>query len=502
MLSAVLGPAGAWPWLMAGLGGAVSTAIIFVLLRHRAHLRRRLRVAHSRLDELRSRDPVTGLMARPDFEACLDQAVAACDRGASPAALLVIGLDNFRPVNDGYGHQVGDAVLQAMAQRLSALNPPPRALCRLGGDEFALLAEADVKQAGALAQRVEALLRQPLVAEGTELQLSASVGVAVYPDHGSRPRLPGYAALAMRSVKQVGGNGHALYDPAMAVDQREQAELLQDLRHAIDRRQFELVYQPKIDARSLQVTAAEALLRWQHPRRGTISPAVFIPLAERHGLIVPIGRWVIGEVCRQAAQWRGLGLRMRVAVNISAHQLRQDDFVPHLLRQLSEHGVPPGRLTCEITETVAMEDTAHSRSAFERLRRAGLHVSIDDFGTGQSSLALLRQLPAAELKIDQAFVGDLGHSERARSIVQAIVQMARTLGLRVVAEGVETNAQRDALVALGCDELQGFLFARPMSATALALWADGDEARPGSAAMFRPSLFQDTAPAPLGQQTR
>ncbi|MBL8306666.1 MAG: bifunctional diguanylate cyclase/phosphodiesterase [Rubrivivax sp.] len=490
----------AWVWLGVLLAGAFLSYMVIALLRHRAVLRRRLRAANSKLVELRTRDPLTGLMTRPDFEARLDEAVAACDRGARPAALLVVGLDNFRTINEGYGHQVGDAVLTTMARRLSAFSPAPLAVCRLGGDEFSVLLDAGVEQAGTLGRRLAELLRQPFTAEGTELQMSASVGVAVYPDHGSRPRLPGCAALAMRSVKQVGGAGHAMYDPAMAVDQREQAELLQELRHAVERRQLELVYQPKVDARTLQITAAEALLRWQHPQRGTISPAVFIPLAERHGLIVPIGRWVLSEVCRQAAQWRGLGLRMRVAVNVSGHQLRQEDFVRFVLRQLAEHGIPPSRLTCEITETVAMEDTAHTLSAFERLRKAGLHVSIDDFGTGHSSLASLRRLPAAELKIDRAFVQDLASGDNARSIVQAIVQMARTLGLRVVAEGVETTEQRDALVALGCDELQGFLFARPMSATALALWADGDDAQAGSAAMFRPSLFQATAPAPMDGQ--
>jgi EAL domain-containing protein (putative c-di-GMP-specific phosphodiesterase class I) len=272
--------------------------------------------------------------------------------------------------------------------------------------------------------------------------------------------------------------------------------MLQDLRHAIDRKQLQLYYQPKIDARSLQVTAAEALLRWQHPKRGMISPAVFVPLAERHGLIAVIGRWVIEEACRQAAEWRGLGLRMRVAVNISGHQLRQDDLVEHIEATLRRHGIPPGRLTCEITETVAMEDTSHTRAAFERLRRAGLHVSIDDFGTGHSSLASLRRLPAAELKIDRAFVNDLATGDRARSIVQAIVHMAHTLGLRVVAEGVETEAQRDALVALGCDELQGYLFAKAMTAKSLALWAD-DDGDNDAPPMFRPSLFDPTAPAPF-----
>ena len=489
-----------WAWaagaLVLGLVAWAGMGLV-LLVRSRRSLHRRLRAAHCRLDEMQGRDPLTGLVTRPDFEAALDDAVLACDRGATALALLYVGLDNFRPLNDGYGHRVGDAVLVQTAERLQTCTGVPLALSRVGGDEFALLVAAGLGDADTAAAKVLQALQRPFMPEGLELRLSASVGIAVYPDHGSRTRLLGHAALAMRTVKQVGGGGHAQYDPTMAVDQREQAELLQELRHAVERGQLQLYYQPKIDAKSLQVTAAEALLRWQHPRRGTIGPAVFIPLAEKHGLIVAIGRWVIEEACRQAAQWRSLGLRMRVAVNISGHQLRQDDLVEHIETALRHHGIPPGRLTCEITETVAMEDTAHTRQAFERLRQAGLHVSIDDFGTGHSSLAALRRLPVAELKIDRGFVTDLGHSEPARSIVQAIVQMAHTLGLHVVAEGVETETQRDALVALGCDELQGYLFAKPMTATSLALWADADDAQNGAAAMFRPSLFDATAHAPL-----
>ncbi|MDP1898844.1 MAG: bifunctional diguanylate cyclase/phosphodiesterase [Rubrivivax sp.] len=460
-------------------------------------LNSRLDAARSQLDELRGRDSLTGLLAGPDFEAALDDAVRACDQGTAPVALLYIDLDDFRTLNDGYGRRVGDAVLVEAARRL-ALSARGRSVAsRLGGDEFAVLLAADLARASDAAAALLQALQRPYEIEGLKLQLTASVGIAVYPDHGSRPRLLRHALLAMRAVKLGGGGALAHYDPTMAVDVREQAEMLQDLRLALERGELQLYYQPKIDALSLQVTAAEALLRWQHPQRGMVSPAVFVPLAERHGLIVPIGRWVIEEACRQAAQWRDRGLRMRMAINISGHQLRQDDLVSQILATLQHHGIPPGRFTCEITETVAMEDTGHTRAAFARLKQAGLHISIDDFGTGQSSLASLRRLPAAELKIDRAFVTDLADNASARSIVQAIMQMAHSLGLRVVAEGVETEAQRDALVALGCDELQGYLFAKPMTATALALWADRDSEGQGDA-MFRPSLFDATAPLALG----
>jgi EAL domain-containing protein (putative c-di-GMP-specific phosphodiesterase class I) len=300
------------------------------------------------------------------------------------------------------------------------------------------------------------------------------------------------AAMAMRAVKLNGGSDFCLYEPQMGVEVREQVQLLGDLRKAMQLGQFQLYFQPKIDAHSLQVTAAEALLRWHHPQRDFISPVVFIPLAEKHGLIGEIGRWVIDEACRHAARWRESGLRMRVAVNISGVQMRRDDLAERIQAALLRHGIPASRLTCEITESVAMEDTRLTRQAFEQLRRTGVHVSIDDFGTGHSSLASLRRLPAAELKIDRAFVCDLETSADARAIAAAIVQMAHRLELRVVAEGVETDAQRDLLVRMGCDELQGYLFAMPMSSQALALWASDE--RPDEAGAFRPSLFQETQP--------
>ena len=473
-----------------------------VLRRSRALLDSRLRDIQTKLEVLRSHDTLTGLMLRPEFELALDEAVHGSDKDGTPLCAVIIGLDNFRAFNDGYGHGAGDALLLQAAKRLAvgkaAGGDVMLALARWGGDEFALLLRLTPEAAGPLCIHLLQALQRPYHVEGRALHLSASAGIAGYPLHGSRPRLLGHAALAMRSVKQVGGGSHAVYDPALAVDQREQSEMLQDLRHAVERNELRLVYQPKVDARSLQITAAEALLRWEHPRRGTVSPTVFIPLAERHGLIAPIGRWVIDEACRQAAQWRKKGLRMRVAVNISGHQLRQDDLVQYIQAALRRHAIPAERMTCEITESVAMEDTAITRASFERLRRAGLHVSIDDFGTGHSSLAALRRLPAAELKIDRAFIVDLATSEQARSVVRAVVQLARTLEMRVVAEGVETAAQRDVLMELDCDELQGWLFAKPMSATAIALWADGDHARPGAAAMFRPSLFKPTQAAPIG----
>ena len=485
-------------WAAVGLLAVALAAQGAMLWRQRrrgAQLRRRLHSATSELDSLRSRDHLTGLLTRAELESSIDSAVRVCDRDNRQLSLLVLGLDNFRTANEAYGMPAGDALLVVVAQRLSGCLGDKPQVARLGGDEFLLVVKGGLESASRMAERLLVAVQQPVQLGRHELTITASVGIAVYPDHGSRPRLLGHANLAMRSVKMGGGAGYAAFDPSMAVNVREKAELLHDLRRAVERRQLKLLYQPKIDARSLQITAAEALLRWQHPVRGVVSPEVFVPLAERHGLIKAIGSWVFEEACRQAAEWRERGLRMRMAINLSGHQLRQDDLVEQIQQSMSRHGIRPERLTVEITESVAMEDTTQTRAAFERLRQAGLHVSIDDFGTGHSSLAALRKLPAAELKIDRAFVTDLATSADARNIAQAIVQMAHTLDLRVVAEGVENEVQRDLLVAMGCDELQGYVFAKPMSAAALALWAQVDEQAGHTA--FRPSLFDPTVTAPL-----
>lgn len=432
-------------------------------------------------------DAVTGLPSRAACEKQVTQAAAPDE----PAFGLYVGLDGFRLINDAHGHAIGDAVLALAAQRLRALAGEQALLCRVAGDEFMLWADGAPGDGEALAARIVAAFAEPLaLPPALTLTSGASVGVAFSPRHCERARLAKFAAVALRSVKRAGGGAHAVFDPRVAAEQREELQLARDLKQAAERGEFELFYQPKIDAVSLQITAAEALLRWRHPTLGMVSPTRFIPLAERHGLISRVGDWVLDEALRQAALWRKAGLRMRVAINVSGYQMRQDDFALRLERGLKLHGLQPGRFTCEITESVAMEDTAVTLRAFARLGKLGVHVSIDDFGTGHSSLASLRRLPAHELKIDRSFVTDLGHSEQARSIVAAIVQMARVLGMHVVAEGVETEAQRDELMRLGCDELQGWLFAKPMSARALGLWAmDGPADLSES---FRPSLFKAT----------
>ena len=436
-------------------------------------------------------DSLTQLPTRLYFEDRLAAAATKADAKTSRLALLFIDLDGFKPVNDTYGHSVGDKVLEQVGQRLKSLSRGRDVVARVGGDEFLLLLSNVVSEESIahVATRLIAGLSQAYAIDGREVIISCSVGIALYPDGCSHGKLIARADAAMYSAKRSGGSTHCFYSPAMDADAERQFDLLRDLRKALHNKEMELFYQPKIDAKSGKVTATEALLRWKHPTRGIIMPSVFIPIAERFGLIVPIGNWVIEDACRQSRVWRDNGLRMRVAINLSAHQMRQDDIVERITEALHRHKIHPSLLTCEITETAAMEDTKATQETFRRLGELGTHLSIDDFGTGYSSLSYLRKLPAEELKIDRSFIMDLEHSADARAVVDAVIKLAHALGLKVVAEGVENQRQQQILVDMACDELQGFLFAKPMSARALQLWAINDKTE---SAAFRPSLFDET----------
>jgi diguanylate cyclase (GGDEF)-like protein len=480
--------------LLASVGLACVLAVVTLALRLDARGRARVRQAHADLRRAASVDPLTDLPNRGGLEDRLATAVAAADTRAHGAVgLLYVDLDGFKPINESLGHAAGDRLLQELARRLRALVPARELVARLNGDKFLVLVEDEPTQdsLARLAGAILKALQRPVTADGRELVIGCSVGIARYPEHGAAAMLLSRAEAAMQAAKRSGGGTYCFFEPHMASGAREQVELLRELRAAIEGHQLELYFQPKIHAPTGEITGAEALMRWNHPKRGLVSPAVFIPIAERFGLIGALGDWLIDEACRQARAWRDQGLRMRVAINLSVHQMRQDDLVDRIAEALSRHKVNPRLLTCEITETAAMDDTAATRELFERLARLGVHISIDDFGTGYSSLASLRKLPAEELKIDQGFVQDLETSEDARAIVDAVVKMAHALGLKVVAEGVETEAQHRILRALGCQELQGYVFAKPMSAQALALWAM-DEVGPRPLA-FRPSLFADTS---------
>jgi diguanylate cyclase (GGDEF)-like protein len=482
------------PWAEALLVGAL-IAIALTMLDA-------LRGAGSRDDEPARRptsagavptvDSLTQLPTRVYFEDRLAAAATKADANASRLALLFIDLDGFKPVNDTYGHSIGDLVLEQVGQRLKAMSRGKDVVARVGGDEFLLLL-TNVTSQEAIAHVADRLIQglsAPYAAEGREVMISCSVGISTYPDGCSHAKLIARADAAMYASKRSGGSTHCFYSSAMDADAEAQFELLRDLRKAVVTKEFELLYQPKIDAKSGKVTAVEALLRWKHPTRGMLLPSAFIPIAERFGLIGQIGNWVIEDACRQSRQWREKGVRMRVAINLSAHQMRQEDIVERITGALQAHKIHPSLLTCEITESAAMEDTKTTQATFRRLGELGTHLSIDDFGTGYSSLSYLRKLPAEELKIDRSFIMDLEHSADARAVVDAVIKLAHALGLKVVAEGVENQRQQHVLVQMGCDELQGFLFAKPMSARALMLWAVND--RSEGASVFKPSLFDET----------
>lgn len=435
-----------------------------------------LQSANEELQRMAFRDVMTGMANRSLLEERLEQALDRIDRrqgipGNHPQprlALLFIDLDGFKPVNDSYGHAAGDMVLQQVAHRLHRIIRGVDTAARIGGDEFLLLLEdlTGVADAVALAERVLQAIRKPFHLSDREVALGCSIGVVVYPDHIDRERLLTSADVAMYAAKRSGGNSYAVFEPHMQNGVAEQMRMQQDLRGAAGRGELHLHYQPKIAAGG-EVLGMEALLRWQHPELGAISPVVFIPLAERFGLINAIGDWVIEDVCRQLGEWKREGLHTRVAINLSAHQLRQPDLVERIEQALHRHDVDPTQLLCEVTETVAMEDTVSAQRMMHQLSALGVLLSIDDFGTGYSSLAYLRQLRVQQLKIDASFIQDLETSSDARAVVDAVIRLAHSLGLSVVAEGVETGEQHRRLVDMGCDELQGFYFARPMSASEL-----------------------------------
>ncbi|CAN5890869.1 EAL domain-containing protein [soil metagenome] len=436
-------------------------------------------------------DALTGLPTRLYFEAKLSEAAKKCEGKSTKLAVLFVDLDGFKPVNDTFGHSSGDRVLEQVGERLKGIARTGVLAVRVGGDEFLLLTTgiSSPDAASQLAARVIETLSRPYEVDDREVGISCSIGIAMYPDGSSPGKLIARADAAMYAAKRAGGARHCFYSRDMDVDGKQNFDLLRDLRQALVRNELELFFQPKIDARSGKVTAAEALLRWHHPTLGVVMPGTFIPLAERSGLIGPLGDWVIEAACKQGRAWREKGLRMRVAINLSPYQMRQNDIVERIASALQRHRIHPSLLTCEITESAAMEDTIATQETFRRLGELGAHLSIDDFGTGYSSLSYLRQLPAEELKIDASFVKDIENSADARAVVDAVVKLSHALGLKVVAEGVENPRQQEILVEMGCDELQGYLFAKPMSARALLLWALGDRTE---SAAFRDSLFGET----------
>ena len=431
---------------------------------------RGLEAANQQLRHLATHDALTGLPNRVLLDDRLQQAIAHADRDMRAFALLVCDLDRFKLINDSLGHRAGDELLQEVARRLGTVVRTADTVARFGGDEFVLIGTSigDARDAADLATRVMAALQAPVRIADIDIHTSPSIGIAMYPDDGtSIQTLLAHADAAMYSAKQNGRGTFRRYESGMHAGTEDRVQLESDLHNAVTLKQFELYYQPKVDTRTGEVRSAEALIRWAHPTRGIVSPVEFIPLAEECGLIGVIGAWVIREACRQARAWQDDGVPpLRVSVNLSASQFRDSGLVDSIRRALEDAGLEARYLEVELTEGAVMSDPEQSIAILEQLSAMGVLVSVDDFGTGYSSMSYLRRFPIDKLKIDRVFIDEIVSRPEDASIVRAIVSLAHSLRLKVVAEGVETPAQLDFLKTAGCDEYQGYHFSRPLPAAA------------------------------------
>lgn len=441
--------------------------------------------AQARIRYLAHHDPLTGLPNRTAFDERAQALLAQAEAVGQGLALLFIDLDHFKRVNDSLGHSVGDMLLQTVAQRITATLRGADLVARFGGDEFVLLLAGNPRPEAVqeVAGKLLAAIGAPLVVEGVSISVTPTIGVALYPVHGATPaELIKHADTAMYQAK-VSGRAHwRFFEPAMAQAAWAELEMESRLAQAVRDHEFVLHFQPQLRLTGPgqgSLCGIEALVRWQHPEQGLIGPDQFIPLAEARRLILPIGMWVLQEALRCAVGWHTSGLaRVPVAVNLSTLQFQTPGFVETIERVLHEAGASGAMLELELTERMLMEDVPTVRAALMRLKDIGVGIAIDDFGTGYTSLRHLQHLPIERLKIDRSFVADLPHDDTSAAIAKAIIQMAHSLSMRVLAEGVENEAQRDWLQAQGCEEQQGFLAARPMPAAALQAWLAA-RAQPG-----------------------
>lgn len=430
------------------------------------------RQAEQHLRFVANHDGLTGLPNRSMFYQRLNAAIARARRNGDRLAVLFIDLDRFKNINDTLGHDLGDGLLKEVAARLRALLRGTDAIARLGGDEFVVLLESlqQSEDAARVAQKILAAMAQPFMVESRELLLTASIGISTFPNDGlDSSSLLKNADIAMYRAKDQGKNTFQFYSAQMNLHTVERLSLETSLRWALEREEFVLHYQPKIDLRSGRAVGVEALVRWQHPDMGLVSPATFIPLAEETGLIGPIGEWVLAQACAQCRAWLDQGLPpLRMAVNLSASQFARSDVLPQVMGVLKRTGLTPRMLELEITESTVMKNAEHSREVLHQLKARGIGLAIDDFGTGYSSLGYLKRFPLDSVKIDRSFVLDLPDDQDNAAITQAVIGMAHSLGLRVVAEGVETEAQLAFLRHHGCDEAQGYCLSPPLPAEAFA----------------------------------
>ena len=421
-------------------------------------------------------DALTGLPNRVLFRDRLDVALAEARRSGTRVAVMFCDLDRFKSINDSLGHAVGNQLLQGVGMRLRECLRPADTVARVGGDEFTLLVPVSAPaESEAVAERVLQELKAPYAVAGRELFTSVSIGMALFPDDGTDAEaLLKHADTAMYRAKARGRDGYQQYTADMGARAQVKHSLENSLRHAIERGELVLHYQPKVDLADGEVVGLEALLRWSHPILGWVEPAAFIPLAEETGLIGPLGEWVMEEACQQLRTWRDAGLpTVPVAINLSPRQLAQSNVVELVAGALARAGVAPELLEVEITESVCLDDAQGVGDRLQRLRAMGVRCSIDDFGTGYSGLAYLARLPLDSLKIDRSFVSRIGTADSQEAIVDAVIALAHSLRLNVVAEGVETVEQASYLRSRGCDQIQGYLFSRPVPAEDVARLLNG-----------------------------
>jgi diguanylate cyclase (GGDEF)-like protein len=438
------------------------------------HMRGGIAERESRILKLAYEDPLTDLANRSRFSKELARAIDDAARGGLRLTILMMDLDRFKYVNDTLGHGVGDHVLREVSLRLERAVPGAGCVARLGGDEFAILikrgSQAETDHCTDAARNIISALEAPILYEDQLLDVGTSIGIAHYPEHGRDAQtLVRNADIAMYAAKR-NKTDYAIFDPHYDTTQQEHLSLLGELRRAVERDELRLYYQPKVSMTSANISAVEALIRWEHPTRGLVPPAMFVPFAEHTGYIKLLTRWVIREALRQCGAWLREGLRLQVAVNISARDLMNRELPAEVATLLAEHGVPPALLCLEITESGFMEDPVHAQKVLDRLAELGVRLSIDDYGTGHSSLSYIMRLPVHELKIDRSFISRMGVNDELSTIVRSTIDLGHNLGLKVVAEGVEDLSVWNMLRTLGCDDAQGFYMSRPLSADALAAW--------------------------------
>ena len=440
--------------------------------------------AEQLIERLSFTDTLTGLANRAVFRDRLRQALAQAARSGADPLVVILNLDRFKTVNETLTHALGDRLLQAVGERLQAVARQGDTVARWGGDEFAvLLSDSRDTDGFALAERLKGCFAEPWQIDSRDVWLTASIGLAAYPADGDDAQaLLESAEAAMQAARQLGGNCYRFYAPAQNVRIEDRLALIGDLHCALEQEQFVVYYQPQTDLATMRVVGCEALMRWQHPERGLVSPATFIPLAEESGFMQPIGEWVLRQACTQAAAWeREFHNQLRVGVNLSARQFQHSGLIEAVASALDEAGLPARLLELEVTETAILADPEAAASILSEVAKMGISIALDDFGTGYSSLSHLRQLPIDRLKIDRSFVSRLPDDADDCAIAAAVIDMARNLGLRVIAEGVETRQQVTFLRDRGCHEVQGYLFGKPVPAQSFTLPPAGETVRVGVA---------------------